>query len=111
MHATPLDLGALQNRRNQFFLVTQDLGLLHLHFLLLLHLSHLDGFHHNLLLHHIGLNVISLVSLRLLPLYRFQILRALNLQIALRLGLCRKRQSFRHHTLLVSLRFCHGRRA
>ena len=90
-----LDLRAFQHRRDQLLLVTQNLGLLHLHLLLLLDLLHLHLFGNDLLLHHVRLQFIRLVGLRLLPTSRLGKLRLLDVEVALRLSLLREREPSR----------------
>ena len=99
-----LDFGIFQNGGDQLFLVAQDFGLLHFDFLLFFHLANLDGFGRNLLLHDVRLNVVRLVGLRLLPFDDFDILRFLDLQVALCFGLRGKRQRFGEHSFLIGLR-------
>src|SRR5205085_1699743 len=86
-NATALNFGALQNGRDQLALVPLDLEFLHLYLLLLLDLAHLDLFGDYLLLHDIGLNVVGLVGLGLLLLSGFEVLRTLDIEVALRFGL------------------------
>ena len=57
-----LDLGALQHRRDQFLLVAQDLGFLHLDLAFLLHLLHLHLLSRHLLQHDVGLQLVRLVG-------------------------------------------------
>ena len=65
-----IDLGLLQDRRDQFLFTAQNFGFLHLHLVLFFHLPDLHGFGHHLLLHDVGLDVVGLVGLRLLLLGR-----------------------------------------
>jgi len=98
-----IDFGRLQHGRNQFFLAPINFRLLHLDLLLLLDLLHLHLLSNHLLLHDVGLDVISLVGLRLLTLGDFEVLRFLDLQVALRFRLLAQRQRFRQHALLIGL--------
>src|SRR5262249_10287165 len=82
---------------------------LNFHLLFLFHLLHLHLFSNHLLLHDIGLDVVSLVSLSLLFLRDLKVLSSLYLEIALRLGLLGERESFRQHSILVGLGVCHSR--
>src|SRR6266576_3691905 len=104
LDALTLDLGLLQYRRNEFLLATIDLGFLHLDLAFFLHLLHPHAFGDHLLLHDVCLDVVRLVSLRLLLLGNFEVLRFLDLQIALRLGLLGLRQRFGQYPFLVGLR-------
>ena len=100
----PLDLGLLQDGRDQLLLAARDLGLLHLDLLLLLDLLDPDLLGDDLLLHDVGLDLVGLVRLRLLLLDRLVVLRLLDLQVALRLGLLGLRERLGEHPLLVGLR-------
>jgi hypothetical protein len=62
-------ISALQHGRDQLFLAAIDLGLLHLDLLLFLDLLHLHLLGDHLLLHDVGLDVVSFVGLRLLALW------------------------------------------
>ena len=104
LDALTLDLGLLQHGRDQFFLAAIDFGLLHLDLPFFLDLPHAHALGDDLLLHDVGLNVVRLVGLRLLLLGDFEILRFLDLEVALRFGLLGLRQRFRQHSLLVGLR-------
>ena len=73
----------LQHGRDQFFFAAVDFRVLHLDLSFFLDLLHLHLFRNHLLLHDVGLNVVSLVGLRLLFLRDFQVLRFLDFEIAL----------------------------
>ncbi len=109
LDALTLDLRALQHRRDQFLLVAQNLGFLHLDLALFLHLLHLHLLGGHLLQHDVGLQFVRLVGRGLLPAALLGILRLLDLEVALRLGLPRLRSRLGNHPLLVSLRLGHGR--
>ena len=104
LNALAFDLRVLEHGCDQFFFMTQDFGLLHLDFLLFLDLPDLHCFHHHLLLHHVGLNVVSFIGLRLLALDGLDVLRLLDFKIALRFGLRGERKCFRQNALLIGLR-------
>src|SRR5208283_533862 len=101
LNALPVDLRLLQYGGNQFFFAAQDLGFLHLDLLLFLHLLHLNGLGGNLLLHHVGLDFVGLVGLRLLALDHFYVCRFLHFEIALRLRLAGLRCRLGGHAFLV----------
>src|SRR5262249_32269567 len=109
LDALAIDLGFFQHSRNQLLLMALDLSFLHLDlafFLDLLHLYLLSG---HLLLHHIGLQLVGLVSLRLLATALLGKLRLLDVEVALRLGLARRRSSLGNHAVLVGLRLGYSR--
>src|SRR5439155_22642129 len=92
----------------QFFFAAVDFCFLHFDLLLFLNLLHLHLLSDHLLLHDVGLDVISLVGLRLLPLGDFQVLRFLDLEIALRFSLLCQRQGLGQHAFLIGLGLGHG---
>ena len=104
LDALTLDLGLLQHGRDQFFLAAIDFGLLHLDLSFFLDLLHAHALGNHLLLHDVRLDVVRLVGLRLLLLGDFEVLRFLDLEVALRFGLLGLRQRFRQHAFLVGLR-------
>ena len=79
------DLRLLQHGRNQFLLAAVDFRFLHFDLLFFLDLLHLHLLSDDLLLHDVGLDVVGFVSLRLLALGDFEVLRSLDLEIALSL--------------------------
>src|SRR5207247_5711703 len=93
--ALALDFSRLQHGGDQLALAAQDLGILHFDLLLFLHLLDFDRLRHYLLLHHVGLDLVSFVRLRLLPLDSFQICGFLDFEIARRLGLLGLRSRLR----------------
>src|SRR5208282_3346349 len=101
-----LDLGAFQYGRDQFFLAPVNFGVLNFYLPFFFYLLHSHVFSRDLLLHDVGLDVICLVGLRLLLFRDFQVLRFLDLEVALRFGLLGLGERFRQHALLVGLRFC-----
>ncbi len=106
--ALALDLRRLEDGGDQFFLAARDFGLLHLDLRLALNLLYPDGFGSHLLLHDIGFDFVGLVGLRLGLLGGLQKIRALDVQVALRLSLLRERRSFRGDAFLVSLSLGNG---
>ena len=107
--ALPLDLRLLQNRGDQFFLVPQDLGFLHLHLALFFDLLYLDLLGDHALLHDIGLELVGLVGLGFLPAGRLGKLRLLDVEVALGFGLPSERSGLGDHAILVARSLGDGR--
>ena len=104
LNTLALDFGRLQDGGDQLLLAAQDFGLLHLHLLLLFRLLDLDRLDDHLLLHHIGLDLVSLVGLCLLAFDQFIVGRFFHIEIALRFGLPRHRGGLSRDPLLIGLR-------
>ena len=88
-----------------------DFGLLHGDLTGLLHLLDLDLLSDDLLLHHIGLELIGLVGGRLLLLNGFEKVGLFDLEIALRFGLRGLRKCFCEHAFFIGLRLGDSGRA
>ena len=106
LNTLTLDFGPFQHGCDQFFLAAVDFGFLHFDLLLFFDLLHLHLLGDDLLLHDVGLDVIGFVSLRLLPLGNFDVLRLLDFKIALRFRLLRQGQRFCQNPFLIGLRLC-----
>ena len=77
--------------------------------MLLFHLVNGNFLGAHALLHDVGLDLVSLIGLRLLPLDILKVLGLLDFQIALRFGLLGLRQRLGQDARLVCVRFGDGR--
>src|SRR5579862_6192165 len=111
LDAFALHLRRLQHGGDQFALAPLDFGVLHGDFVLFLYLLDLHLLRDHLLLHDVGLDLISLVGGGLLLLHDLVIVGLLDLQIARGFRLLGLRQRFGQHPLLIGLRLGHGGRA
>ena len=103
LNVAAFDFSLFENGGNQFALDALDFSVLHQNRLLMLHLLNLDLFHHHLLLHDVGLDLVGLVGLGLLPLDSFEVLGLLDLQVALGFGLVGEGKGLGKDAFLVSL--------
>ena len=95
--------GRLEHGGIELALAAQDFGFLHLDLVLLFHLLDGDFLGLHLLLHDVGLDLVSLVGLRLLLLDHLQVLGLLHFEVALGFGLLGLGKRFGQHPLLVGL--------
>src|SRR5271165_5591768 len=100
-----LDFGLLEHGGDEFAFAARDFRVLYFDLGFALDLLHFHGFGNDLLLHHVGFNLIRFIGRGLGFLGHFQVAGFLDVQIALGFGLFGQRGSFREDTLLVSLRF------
>ena len=105
LNAPSLGLGRFLDRRLQLKLTALNFGLLHFNLRVLLNLGHFDRLGDHLLLHHVGLNIVGLVSGRLLLFYFGVKGGFFQGQVALRFRLESQRLGLSLDTLLIGGRF------
>ena len=103
LNTAAFDVSLFENGGNQSALDALDFSVLHQNRLLTLHLLNLDLFHHHLLLHNVGPDLVGLVGLGLLPLDSFEVLGLLDLPVALGFGLFGEGKGLGKDAFLVSL--------
>ena len=86
--------------------MTQDFGFLHLDLLFFLNLLNLHSLGDHRLLLNVGLDLISLIGLRLLLLNQLRVGSFFDLKIALCFGLLGLRERLGEHALLIGLGLC-----